>query len=64
MSSTEVILESNNMLTLEMELVVCSMGDADLCDGGFLGDLESNFIFFGDSNLFVSVDGDAAYISS
>jgi hypothetical protein len=38
--------------------------DADLHDSGFLGDLKSNFIFFGDSNLFFGVDSDAAYILS
>jgi hypothetical protein len=61
-SSAEVLSESNDVLALEIEPVVCGVIDADLRDGGFLGDLESNFIFFGDSNLFFSVDGDAAYI--
>jgi hypothetical protein len=61
-SSAEVISEYNDVLALEMEPVVCGVVDADLRDGGFLGDLESNFIFFGDSNIFFGMDGDAADI--
>jgi hypothetical protein len=50
-SSAEVIWESIDVLALEMAPIVCGAGDADLRDGGFLGDLDSNFIFFGDGNL-------------
>jgi hypothetical protein len=61
-SSVEVISASNDLLALEMDPVVCGVVDADLRDGGFLGNVESNFIFFTDSNLFFGVDSDAAYI--
>jgi hypothetical protein len=50
-SSAEVISESIDMLALEMAPIVCGAGDADLRDGGFLSNLDSNFIFFGDGNL-------------
>jgi hypothetical protein len=63
-SSAEVISESINILALEIAPVVYGLGNVNLHDSGFLGDLESNFIFFGDSNLCFSVDVDAAYILS